>query len=50
MMDLDYGDFGICDVVNDDVFKIENDVVFVNGDINFEVLDSLYVIGVEIRC
>ena len=50
MTDPDHGDAGICDVVNDDVFKIENDAVLVNGDINFEALDSSHVIGVEIRC
>ena len=46
----DHGDAGICDVVNDDVFKIENGAVLVNGDINFEALDSSRLIGVEIRC
>ena len=50
MIDPDHGDAGICDVVNDDVFKIENGAVLVNGDINFEALDSLHVIGVDIRC
>lgn len=50
VIDLDIGDIVICDVVSGNVFKIENDVVFVNGDINFEVLDSLYFISVEIRC
>ena len=50
MTDPDHGDSGICDVVNDDVFKIENDAVLVNGNINFEALDSSHVIGVEIRC
>ena len=50
MADPDHGDPGICDVVNDDVFRIENGAVLVNGDINFEALDSSRVIGVEIRC
>lgn len=50
MTDPDHVDSGICDVVNDDVFKIENYAVLVNGDINFEALDSSHVIGVEIRC
>lgn len=50
MADPDHGDSGICDVVNDDVFKIENGAVLVNGDINFEALDSSHMIGVEIRC
>lgn len=50
MADPDHGDSGICDVVNDDVFKVENGAVLVNGDINFEALDSSHMIGVEIRC
>lgn len=50
MADPDHNDPGICDVVNDDVFNIENGAVLVNGDINFEALDSSRVISVEIRC
>lgn len=50
MVDPDHGDPGICDVVNDDVFKVENGAVVVNGNINFEALDSSRVISVEIRC
>ena len=48
--DPDNGDSGTCDIVSDDVFKIEDGAVLVNGDINFEALDSSHVISVEIRC
>lgn len=50
MVDPDRGDSGVCDVVNDDVFKIENGAVLVNGKINFEALDSSHLISVDIRC
>lgn len=49
-IDSDIGDTVTCDVVSGNVFKIENDAVLVNGDINFEALDSSHLISVEIRC
>lgn len=50
MEDFDRGDFGECDVVSDGVFRLEGGVLFVNEKINYEVLDSLCLIRVEIRC
>ena len=49
-IDSDIGDTVTCDVVSGNVFKIENDALLVNGDINFEALDSSHLISVEIRC
>lgn len=49
-IDSDIGDTVTCDVVSRNVFKIENDALLVNGDINFEALDSSHLISVEIRC
>ena len=49
-IDSDIGDTVTCDVVSGNVFKIENDALLVNGDINFEALDSSNLISVEIRC
>lgn len=50
MADPDRGDSGVCDVVSDDIFKIENGAVLVNGKINFEALDSSRLISVDIIC
>ena len=50
MEDPDQGDSGNCDVVSDDVLKIESGSLVVNGEINYEALDSSRLIGVEIRC
>ena len=50
MEDPDRGDSGKCDVISDDVFKIENDALLVNGQINYEKLDHSHVITVEVRC
>lgn len=50
MEDPDRGDSGNCDVVSDDVLKIDSGSLVVNGEINYEALDSSRLIGVEIRC
>lgn len=50
MKDPDQGDSGKCDVVSDDVFKVENGALIVNADVNYEALDSSHLIRVEIRC
>ena len=50
MEDPDQGDSGNCDVVSDDVLEIESGSLVVNGEINYEALDSSRLIGVEIRC
>lgn len=50
MKDPDQGDSGNCDVVSDDVFKVENGALIVNADVNYEALDSSHLIRVEIRC
>ena len=50
MEDPDQGDSGNCDVVSDDVLKIDSGSLVVNGEINYEALDSSRLIGVEIRC
>lgn len=50
MDDPDQGDSGSCNVVSGDVFRIEGGALLVNGEINYEALDSSHLIGVQIRC
>lgn len=50
MDDPDQGDSGSCNVVSGDVFRIEGGALLVNGEINYEALDSSRLIGVQIRC